>query len=144
MKIAAVLAELHIFSDEVNWRHPLRLQIRFEDGTTLRLRISGNGEELLLDRLLLEPPMDMAEAGRTDSLDFTDRLDPALKHQALGEPLAIHNQRGMLVGLALPQSDGERFCVWINGDEFRWGPEAALEEDYWPDGWTPAVDGPFG
>ncbi len=143
MKILAVNAELHIFAGEVDWARPLRLQILFGDGAALRLRGSGDGEGLVVDRLPLEPPMDMGEYGRTDIFEITDRLEPALRHDVVGEPVAIRNPAGRLIGLALPCPDGEQFCIWINGDEFHWGPETALKEDYWPDSAIPALAGPL-
>lgn len=143
MKILAVEAELHIFADEVNWARPLRLRILFGDGTALRLRCSGDGEGLIVERLPLEPPMDMGEYGRTDIFDITDRLEPALKHEAIGEPRTIRSPAGRLIGLALPRPHGAPFCIWINGDEIRWGPQGALREDDWVDGGIPALAGPF-
>ena len=141
MKIIAVKAELHIFSGEVNWARPLRLQICLADGGAFRLRIAGDGGGLVVERLPLEPPLDMGEYGRTGIFDFTDRLGPATTLEAIGEPLAIRNRAGLLIGLALPRTGGERFCIWVNGDEFRWGPEDALKEDYWPGGRPPALSG---
>lgn len=143
MGLLAIKAELHIFDEEVGWAHPLRLQLLFPDGTALRLRIPGDGEGLILDRLPLEPPMDLEEYGRTGIFDITDRLDPALRRCAAGDPLAVRNAAGRLVGLALPGRDREPFCIWINMDEFRWGSPGALAEDYWPDETTPVIAGPL-
>lgn len=140
MKILAVMAELHIVSDEANWARPIRLRICSADGTALRLQVAGDGEGLIVDDLPLEPPMDLGEYGRTEIFDVTDRLEPALKHETVGEPVAIRNRGGRLIGLAWPRPDGEHLCIWINGDEIRWGTEARLKEDYWADGRTPRLD----
>lgn len=140
MKIVAVKAELHISGDEVYWARPIRLLICIADGADLRLRAAGDGEGLIVDNLPLEPPMDLGEYGRTEIFDITDRLEPALKQEAIGEPLAIRNPAGRLIGLALPRLDGEQFCIWINGDEIRWGSEAGLKADYRVGGPTPRLD----
>ncbi|HYI41171.1 MAG TPA: hypothetical protein VE053_12720 [Allosphingosinicella sp.] len=143
MKILAINAELHIIAGRTNWKEPLRLQICFTDGSTLRLGVSGDGEGLILDRLPLEPPMDLEEHGRTETFDFTDRLEPTLKGVLIGEPAAIRSSAGRLIGLAVPRPGGEPFCIWINGDAFRWGPQAGIEEDYWVDDDIPALGGPL-
>ena len=140
MRIVAVMAEIHIFGDEANWASPIRLRICSADGTALRLQIAGDGEGLIVDGLPLEPPMDLGEYGRTEIFDVTDRLDPALRHETLGEPVAIRNRAGRLIGLAWPRPEGEHFCIWINGDEIRWGTEGRLEGDYWPDEQVPTLD----
>lgn len=142
MKIVAVTAELYIFGDEVDWERPIRLLVRSADGAALRLQAAGDGEGLIVEDLPLEPPMDLGEHGRTGIFDVADRLEPALRREALGEPVAIRNRAGRLIGLAWLRPRGERFCIWINGDEIRWGTEARLKEDYWADGRTPRLDGP--
>ena len=143
MKSVAVIAELHIFDGEADWKRPVRLQIRYGGGPALRLLGAGDGEGLVVDRLPLEPPVDMGEYGRTDIFDITDRLGPALQREAVGEPVAIRNPARRLIGLALPQPDGRHFCIWFAGDEFRWGSAAELEDDYRPDGETPSLGGPL-
>lgn len=143
MKILAIKAELHIFAGRVRWAQPLRLQICFADGSTLRLGVAADGEGLVVDRLPLDPPADLDEYGRTDIFDVTASLDPKLKDEDVGKPMAIRNSGGRLVGLSLPHQSAESFCLWINGDEIRWGREGSLEEDCWPDGATPAPTGPL-
>ena len=144
MRIAAVRAELHIFGGKANFARPLRLAVSFDDGSLVRLRGSGDGEGMIVDRLPLEQPMDMEEYGRTATFDITDRLDRSLGGAAIGGLLAIRNPDGKLTGVALSREGREQFCIWIDGDEFHWGPASALESQDWMAGSEPENRGSIG
>jgi len=143
MRIAAVSAELHVFDEKVNFACPIRLAVSFVDGSVMRLRGSGDGEGLIVDRLPLEEPMDMAQYGRTATFDFTDRMDGTLRGTVIVETLAIRNPSGKLIGLAITREMREPFCIWIDGDEFHWGPLSALRSHDWLAGSEPEIEGPL-
>jgi hypothetical protein len=142
MKITAVDAELHVFDEEVNWTQPIRLSLKFEDGSHLRLGHSGNGDRLVIDRLPLEKPLDMGEAGRTEIIDFTNRLDDRLRGVP-SDALTAIKDAGQLIGFAVRYEAGELFCFWVHDDEFYWGSEATLKNDHWVEGHEPQLDGPL-
>jgi hypothetical protein len=142
MKITAVDAELHVFEEQVNWDQPIRLAVRFEDGSHLRLRCSGDGDKLIADRLPLEEPFDMGEAGRTEIFEFTDRLDARLRGARADHLMAIIDA-GQLIGFAVRLTGEEHFCFWVHDDEFYWGSETALKNDHWIEGRDPHVGGPL-
>ncbi len=140
MKITSVDAELHVFEEQVNWDQPIRLAMRFEDGSHLRLKRSGDGDMLIGDWLPLEEPCDMGEAGRTEIFEFTDRLDERLRGAQADDLMAI-NDAGRLIGIAVPLRHDEPFCFWVHDDEFYWGSEMALKNDFWIEGRDPQVGG---
>ena len=143
MRITAISAELHVFDEKVNFAKPIRLAVSFDDGSFIRLRGSGDGEGLVVDRLPLEAPMDMEEIGRIATFDFTDELDRSLRGAVIVGSLAIRNPDGKLIGLAVTREIGESFCIWIDGDEFHWGPVFALMSHDWLAGSEPEIKGPL-
>jgi hypothetical protein len=129
MLIAHIQAELHVFEEVVDYAKPIRILITFDNGTFLRLRPGGDGEELVVDRLPLEDPVNMGKYGSTEIIDVTECSFKILKGASVGPPLAIRNLRGKLIGIALLRSGNDLFCVWINDDEFHWGDFDLLTEE---------------
>mgnify|MGYP004491465493 CR=1 FL=1 len=126
MRLVGVEADLHVFEGKPNWGEPLRIALRFDDGSSLRLGVGGDGETLKIDRLPLEGPFDMEEYGRVEVHDFAGALGPGLRGARL-EPLrVIRDREGRSMGLALPFAGGGTVCIWADGDRLHWGDEAAL------------------
>ena len=76
MRIAAILAELHVFGGEANFSRPLRLAVSFDDGSLVRLRGSGDGEEMIVDDSRRTHGHGRIRPDR--DIDITDRLDRSL------------------------------------------------------------------
>jgi len=57
--------------------------------------------------------------------------------------LAIRNPERKLIGVALSRENREQFCIWIDGDEFHWGPASALRNHDWLTGWEPEIERPL-
>lgn len=124
MKLLAILAELHLFDGVPNYEQPLRLGLDIEGRPFLRL-CEQWGDSVRVDGHRLEPT-DLGEGGEVVVGDVTSRLDPSLTGAELESVRLIESEEGHTMGLALQRVGAPTFFMWIHDDEFRWGPESAL------------------
>ena len=132
MHLLAITAELHVFEGEVHWDQPFRLGISISGGPFIRMW-QQRGDSVQFDDHPLQPE-DFGEAGRVEVHDITDRLDPSLRNERIGNARTIHAGDTNPIGLALLRSGRKIFCLWINNDEYCWGDEAALGAGSFPHG----------
>ena len=137
MRISKFESGLQVCDGRVDWSRPIRLAVRFDDGSNLRLQVGGDGRTLVVDRDEQELAFDLGEFGRFGTHEIANRVDPTLRNAAVGEPIGIRDRAGRLIGMALPRPETEAFCIWVDGDEFYWGPESSLVAYEWPEGVEP-------
>jgi hypothetical protein len=137
--LLAIMAELHVFEEEIRWDEPLRIGILTSGQRFIRMW-QQRGDNVGFDERPLEPE-DYGEGGRVEVHDITDRLGPSLRGQAIGTPRIIQDQAGAPIGLALPRPGQMAFCLWINDDVFCWGDEAALAAAPFPEGTKATIGG---
>jgi len=135
VRLRAILAELHVYAGRTDWKQPLRLGLDLEGRPFLRIR-ERRGDGIGFDALPLEPA-NLGEGGRIEVHDVTARLSPGLAGSEIEALRAIEDGSGHAIGLAIVRGRKPAFCIWIDGDEFRWGSEAAMrsapfEEGVWP------------
>ena len=108
----------------------MALQLVFDEGRALRLRVAANGEQMIVDDGPLVSPYEMDEYGEVDIADVTQALYPALRGVDVAniEALAWNSSR---VGIKLNLAGGEPFHFWVDGDELRWGDGAAIASHEW-------------
>jgi hypothetical protein len=141
VQVSKIKAELLIYHEETNWDQPVRIQIDFDNGLSVRLR-STDGEILVIDQLPLEEPCDMDEYGSTNIFEISNHIGfPFATNR--GPVMHIRSSFGDLVGLAFTLDGGEFFAIWVGGDEFWWGNKSDLESFDWGPDWAPKIAEPF-
>jgi hypothetical protein len=129
MRLLAMFVELHVFRGEVNWEQPLRIGVELSGRSFIRMwqqRCNHVG----FDAHPLDPE-DFGEVGRVEVRDVTDRFAAGLREAEFTEARIIHEATEP-VGLALVQTDGTAFCLWVDEDEWRWGSDEALDKCFAP------------
>ena len=134
MKLISVTANQHVLNGNVTGK-PVRLLLTFDDGQTLRLAVAGDGQGMLVDRLPLEEPFNLAELGSLVIEDVTRSLDARLQNANVihAQPLLLDGQR---VGVQLVL-DEHPFHFWVDGDELWWGNDNVLSAHEWLQGIAP-------
>jgi len=107
MRLNFVSANRHILDGQVNGK-PVRLLLGFDDGRTLRLQITGDGEQMVLDDHPLDAPLDMGDYGLTDVADVTQSLFAGLRGVEVKTVQALA-WKGRRVGLKLNLIDRQSF-----------------------------------
>lgn len=137
MLLTCITANRHISVGRVNGK-PLRLLLNFEGGRSLRLAVAGDGEQMIVDGLPIEAPVDLADAGAVDVADVTEVLDGDLRDAAVDKVGALI-RNGRQVGVQLVHAANEAFHIWVDGDELHWGPMGTLIRYDWLHGLVPAL-----
>jgi hypothetical protein len=137
MHLLAITAELRVFEGEIHWDQPFKLGIEISGRPFIQMW-QQRGDSVRFDDQPLEPE-DFGEVGRVEIHDITDRLDPGLRNERVGNARIIQAGETEPIGLALPRSGRTSFCLWINGDELRWGNQAALDAENFPEGKKAAI-----
>lgn len=137
MRVSKFESELQVCDGRVDWSQPMRLAVRFDDGSRLPLKIGEDGATLVVDRNEPGQSFDLGEFGRFGTHEIAERIDPTLRNAAVGDPVSIRDSAGRLIGMALPRPETEAFCIWVDSDQFYWGAESILAAHGWPDGVEP-------
>jgi hypothetical protein len=127
MQLQSINANVHIFDDQVT---PLNLLLTFSGGSHKRLRVSGDGSQMLIEDTPLDEPYDIGGAGYVDVRDVTDEIDPTLRGANVDgiRELELSGQR---IGATLVQNGASLFHFWVDDDELFWGNEHKLQEHDW-------------
>lgn len=134
MRVSKFESELPVCDGRVDWSQPIRLAVRFDDGSRLRLKVAGDGVTLAIDRDELDRGFDLGEFGRFGTHEIANRLDPTLRNAAVGDPIGIRDRAGRLIGMALPRPETEAFCIWVDREKFYWGTASNLAAHEWSEG----------
>ena len=120
MILKAITAELHRYDGALDWENPIRVRFEFDDGPAIRVCGASDGETVILDDQLLQPPFDLDEYGSFEHVDAANALAPTLIGSSV-EPSPIVDEDGRPIGLALVR-DGKRvFYVRNIVDDLQWG-----------------------
>lgn len=126
MKIRSVHADLFGFDGVLDWDDPIAIRIEFANDLAIRLRCASDGESLVIDDQQLDGPVDMAEAGRSETRDLAHRLDDTIIAAEITSLNKIFDGNRLAVGLTLLSDDEPVFCVWNWGDQLHYGSFAAM------------------
>jgi len=130
MKIKAISAELFGFEDDLDWTHPVSVCVKFSDDTAIRLRCASDGESIVMDDPPVSDPIDMAECGRIEVHDLSDRLDIPFLTSDIQAVDQILDENDVRVGVALMSDDGPILCFWNYGDELGYGSFASMADEH--------------
>lgn len=135
MRLNSILANHHVYDGEINGKpHPVLLM--FDGDRSLRVRVAGDGYQLIVDDGLLDAPVDIGECGQITVADVTELLFPGLRGLEVTGlvGLFLHAKR---VGMKITGADGRVIHFWAAGDELHWGDETAFANHDWLDGVRP-------
>lgn len=131
MKIRLISADLFSFDEVLDWKHPMSVRIEFSDNVAIRIRGASDGASIVVDDHPLNDPVDMAEYGKTEIHDLTERLGICTSSPDIVAVNKIIDANNIVVGLALLSVDGPVLCVWNYGDELYYGSFAEMVEYDW-------------
>ncbi|MDF8335087.1 hypothetical protein [Novosphingobium cyanobacteriorum] len=135
MRLNSIIANRHIFDGQMNGK-PLQLQLAFDRGRAVRLKVASDGERMIVDDGPLDAPCNMEECGQVDIADVTEALFPTLRDvEVTGLEALAWN--GCSVGVKLTLAGRDSFHFWVDGDELHWGDGAALLGHEWLDSIAP-------
>lgn len=127
----ATRADLFSFEGNLDWTHPVSVRIKFSVGSGIRVRCASNGESVAVDDQLLDNPIDMAESGRIEVRDLSDRLNIPVLNPDIQAVEQIIDENDVTVGVALMSDGCPILCIWNYGDELRYGSFASMVEHDW-------------
>ncbi|WP_430242880.1 hypothetical protein [Neorhizobium sp. DAR64861/K0K2] len=130
MKIRAISAELLGFEEDLDWTHPISVCIKFSDDTTIRFRCASDGQSIATDDQPLRDPVDMAECGRIEVHDLSDRPTIPFLTSDIQAVDQIIDENNVTVGVALMSDDGPILCFWNYGDELGYGSFASMADEH--------------
>ncbi|MFA7433560.1 MAG: hypothetical protein WCZ72_07590 [Gemmobacter sp.] len=124
MKLISLHAEL-FYEAHGDRPYPITFLLALTGQKPFRLCISGSGDTLVIEHAPLPPPHEWEE-GRIMHEDVIMLMSPRLHVFTVDRIEAITRENDQ-IGLSLVAVNEPAFHIWVDGDEFFWGNDQALQ-----------------